>query len=327
MKKFLFILFGLFVIMGAFAAGENVPTSKSYVDSKLGEKQDNIIANDTPRVLTNTGTAGEYDTRGIYDATGEYAVQQNNLVDAATMNAGVQNAIDSEFQCIEWLDPNDHSSDCLLFNIFGETGKSVLPTGFTALEYIESTGTQYIDTEIQRSSSVYDLEVDVSFADSTNRYLIGTDNHSPGYCGRASDGKFELNYSLRTSMSSGVNERVKMRYYGTGTSGHTYLTVTKNGVSETLTANSSANANVTTRTFVIYANNTSSSVSRILNGKIYLAKLSLDGDLKRNFIPARRDSDGEIGMYDTVTNTFFTNAGTGEFIAGPVVNLYLPSGN
>ena len=33
MKKFLFILFGLFVVMGAFAAGENVPTSKSYVDA------------------------------------------------------------------------------------------------------------------------------------------------------------------------------------------------------------------------------------------------------------------------------------------------------
>ena len=294
MKKFLFILFGVFVVIGAFAAGENVPTSKSYVDSKLGEKQDIIPANDgVVRVLTNTGTAGEYGAKGIYDATGEYAVQQSNLVDAATMNAGVQNAIDSEFQCIEWLDPNDHSSDCLLFNIFGETGKSVLPTGFTALEYIESTGTQYIDSEIQRSSSVYDLEVDVSFADSTKRYLIGTDSRSPGYCGRASDGKFELMYSLRTSMSSGVNERVKMRYYGTPA--HTYLTVTKNGVSETLTAVASS-VNITTRTFIIYANN-SSSVNSILNGKIYLAKLSLDGDLKRNFIPARRDSDGEIGMY------------------------------
>ena len=76
------------------------------------------------QVLTNTGTAGEYGTKGIYNATGEYAAQTQNLVDAATMNAGVQNAIDSEFQCIEWLDPNDHSSDCLLFDIFGTTAKS-----------------------------------------------------------------------------------------------------------------------------------------------------------------------------------------------------------
>ena len=118
MKKFLFVLIGVFVVIGAFAAGENVPTSKSYVDSKMGDKQDIIPANDgAARVLTNTGTAGEYGTKGIYDATGEYATQTQNLVDAATMNAGVQNAIDSEFQCIEWLDPNDHSSECLLLQI------------------------------------------------------------------------------------------------------------------------------------------------------------------------------------------------------------------
>ena len=122
MKKFLFVLMGVFAVAGAFAAGENIPTSKSYVDSKLGEKQDIIPANDgAVRVLTNTGTAGEYGTKGIYDANGEYATQTQNLIDAAAMNAGVQNAINSEFQCIEWLDPNDHTSDCLLFDVFGQT--------------------------------------------------------------------------------------------------------------------------------------------------------------------------------------------------------------
>ena len=120
MKKFLFILFGLFVVAGAFAAGENVPTSKGYVDSKLGEKQDIIPANDgAPRVLTNTGTTGEYGTKGIYDANGDYSAQQNALVDAATMNAGVQNAINTEFRCVEWVDPNDHTSECLLLDALG----------------------------------------------------------------------------------------------------------------------------------------------------------------------------------------------------------------
>ena len=116
MKKFLFVLFGVFVVIGAFAAGENVPTSKSYVDSKLGEKQDIIQENDgTTQVLTNTGTAGEYGAKGIYDANGEYVAQTQNLVDAATMNTAVQNAIDSEFQCVEW----DNHGECLLLDIFG----------------------------------------------------------------------------------------------------------------------------------------------------------------------------------------------------------------
>ena len=117
MKNFLFVLMGVFAFSGAFAAGENVPTSKSYVDSKLAEKQDNITATDAPRAIMNTGVAGEYDTRGIYDSTDEYSDQTRALVDAQSMNTGVQNAIDSEFQCIEWLDPNDHSSDCLLMDL------------------------------------------------------------------------------------------------------------------------------------------------------------------------------------------------------------------
>ena len=120
MKKFLFILFGLFVVAGAFAAGENVPTSKSYVDSKLGEKQDIIPANDgAARVLTNTGTTGEYGTKDIYDSTASYGGQSKSLIDAVTMNTAVQNAIDTEFVCIEWVDPNDHTSDCLLMDIRG----------------------------------------------------------------------------------------------------------------------------------------------------------------------------------------------------------------
>ena len=55
----------------------------------------------------------------------------------------------------------------------------------------------------------------------------------------------------------------------------------------------------------------------------YLQLIGTDGNILFNGVPARRDSDGEIGMYDLVTNTFFTNSGTGEFIAGPMFS-YLP---
>lgn len=132
MRRILISIFGVFMIFSAFGVGENIPTSKSYVDAEIAQKQDKIAANDgSPQVLTNTGTAGEYGTKGIYDANGAYATQTQNLVDAATMNAGVQNAIDSEFQCIEWIDPNDHTSDCLLLDVFGQTGK---PSGKNLLD-------------------------------------------------------------------------------------------------------------------------------------------------------------------------------------------------
>ncbi|MCQ2568016.1 MAG: hypothetical protein MJ163_00245 [Alphaproteobacteria bacterium] len=49
--------------------------------------------------------------------------------------------------------------------------------------------------------------------------------------------------------------------------------------------------------------------------KIYEYKMWRNGILTQHMIPVKRDS----GMYDTVSKTFFTNAGTGTFTEGPVV--------
>ena len=51
---------------------------------------------------------------------------------------------------------------------------------------------------------------------------------------------------------------------------------------------------------------------------MYHYKLYENDVLVRDFVPARRDTDGAIGVYDKVTNTFLGNSGTGTFIAGPI---------
>ena len=43
------------------------------------------------------------------------------------------------------------------------------------------------------------------------------------------------------------------------------------------------------------------------------------GVIKRSFVPALRNSDNKPGMYDTVTGTFYTNAGSREISVGPAV--------
>lgn len=50
------------------------------------------------------------------------------------------------------------------------------------------------------------------------------------------------------------------------------------------------------------------------SARIYNLTASLDGNKVMNVIPCVRKADSKPGMYDTVSNTFFTNAGTGEFI-------------
>ena len=50
---------------------------------------------------------------------------------------------------------------------------------------------------------------------------------------------------------------------------------------------------------------------------VYYCKLcDHNGVLKRDLHPMIRKSDNVVGMYDTVSGAFFTNAGTGEFTVG-----------
>ncbi|MDD2391526.1 MAG: prepilin-type N-terminal cleavage/methylation domain-containing protein [Bacilli bacterium] len=56
----------------------------------------------------------------------------------------------------------------------------------------------------------------------------------------------------------------------------------------------------------------------------YSFKIWNNGTLLRNFIPAKRNSDNILGMYDLVNNVFYTNAGTGAFTAGSEIILPSP---
>lgn len=116
MKKIFIFLFLFLFVGGAFAAGGNVTTSKSYVDAEIAQKQEIIPANSgTTQVIINTGTDGEIGTKDIYNSSNSYTGQSGALIDAATMNAAVQNAIDSEFECVD----NDGAGNCLLTRIVG----------------------------------------------------------------------------------------------------------------------------------------------------------------------------------------------------------------
>ena len=51
-------------------------------------------------------------------------------------------------------------------------------------------------------------------------------------------------------------------------------------------------------------------------GRLYSFSILENGESIRNFIPAKRNKDNVIGMYDVIEGKFYTNAGTGTFTAG-----------
>ncbi len=182
--------------------------------------------------------------------------------------------------------------------------------GYTRLEYIESTGTQYIDTGVAYTDGI---SIDIKF--STNK--------------SADSSAFLFGFYLYQD-AFGVNTRS-----GWDTSTGVLMLYSASDTKSIAVENKTINI-ISFRNNKYYYNNSelwspsimptdrTSSIglfapikaikSYPFIGKIYSVTISN----VCNLIPARRNSDNTIGMYDTVSGWFFTNAGTGEFIAGPV---------
>ena len=320
MKKLFIIICALFI---GIVYADNVITSKEYVDTAGATLQPQVQAKNTNTVLTypaaGTDTPGE---KAIYDASTAYGEQTDALVTAGAFNTALQTALDTEFVCIEW------ASDwqCLLYQVQPVRN---LPVGYTQLEYLESRGAQYIDTGIPPTS---DVGVSVKYAltqISTYNHVFGTflpyfyfGIGSGGTYVQASFGETSNNVVLRMPV-----EDVQLNMpYTLNINLYNSKKVAFIGIRQATIDKPAFGSNGLTM-LMFSSVSTNRVAAHFLIGKIYSMKITDGNSLVRDFIPARRDSDGEIGMYDTVSNTFFTNSGTGEFIAGPAVNIYLPQGN
>lgn len=193
----------------------------------------------------------------------------------------------------------------------------ILPEGYTELEYIESSGTQYLDSglycgsnnvEIQGKfeSVVSSPEKDIlsNQDNSTNRFVLGVYSNVYFAYSRNSSG----NDTNATASCDGVAE-VRVVYDKTNLK----KSITVNGVTDTKTYNRTiANSDRQIKVLCGYAAS-DNTASLFYSGKVYYIRYLEDGVLKMALVPAKRDSDGEIGMYDVARNTFLTNAGTGTF--------------
>lgn len=188
-----------------------------------------------------------------------------------------------------------------------------LPSGYSKIDYIEATGTQYFDTWFQPNQS---SRVVLDFAP------VGT--------------AFGCLFGARTSSNSGDSKNTfgmwiqndkAYPHYGDGAyaqkpitiPAETRLTFDMNGATTTINGTSvsfsattfSAGCNLT-----LFGMNTSGSVdSRRAVGRLYGAKIYDNGTLVRDFVPCKADG-GELGLFDLVQSVFYGNAGTGTFTTG-----------
>ncbi len=173
MKKILVSLYLMFCFGVAFGVGENIPTSMGYVDEGVSQKQPKIEATTTGanQVLTNTGVEGTYGKKDIYTTSATFDNQPKSLVDAQTVNAAVQNAINSEFQC--------YDNDCLLISVFSPTAqqtKNLLDDSFmdnSTYVAVTINGESYNDAKIlpTENNKTYTLSTTIVYTGSYYYYI------------------------------------------------------------------------------------------------------------------------------------------------------------
>jgi uncharacterized repeat protein (TIGR02543 family) len=202
---------------------------------------------------------------------------------------------------------------------------SNIPSDYTELEYIESTGTQYIDTGIKGnqnskaelkyqyyqisdifgSGRIFGSRSDIAI----NSFVIGTnsgysDTSSTFFMGYGNQKSRHLNtYPELDTWFTFIFDRLNQKINGEeDVAGYDYEIFE------------------TPQNLKLFYFDSATPGKSYGIGRLAYAKLWDGNTLIRNFVPAKNSSD-IVGLYDMVSDTFFTNSGTGTFFAGPVVNV------
>ena len=292
---------------------ENINTDfesvKNYVEV-LGHTWDVDYYSPSDKTTVNGGTITPTfaDLKTLEDGTAVGITLPSDINSASGINIaflGTNKIVDIDSKNVQSLSKDTEW-------IFQFVSGPKLPSGYTELEYIQSSGTQYIDTGFKPNQ---DTKVVTKFD------MLQTDTAWRKLWGSGS-GSYNLDFALWNDGTTKLQS-----YYGTKTNSAVPIT--------DMSLNVDANKNIwkySGETITFDKNNFTCAYSMYIFNvnkddnsqyfpgmmKLYLFKIYDNDVLVRDFIPCKNPS-GAIGLYDLVNNQFYQNAGTGTFIAGPEI--------
>ena len=190
--------------------------------------------------------------------------------------------------------------------------KPLLPAEYQQVDYLQSSGAQYIKTGINSGIPTNFYVKYEATAINSNNYIFGTwDSVGRYFVSYNSSGLQWLGY--RDSAYSGGTMALNSVCELTGTLKPGTQNLYKDGVLQSSGTNSGAiTAQMEIVVFAVnYGPLGKPPIQAYTSGKMYRFTLYNNLATILDYIPCYRKSDNKPGMYDLVTNTFFTNAGTG----------------
>ena len=185
--------------------------------------------------------------------------------------------------------------------------KPRLPREFQEVEFLESTGTQYIDTGIipqnhigikAKISLSYNIDfnclISAGETDQQLIFLMGTSISYFKYFAQGNASSFGFSYIINNIHN---------------------IEITKNGnilINGRIYASSEYQEPISSNLYLLRRTDG----TQWFYGKLYSCKIYDNDVIVRNYVPCYRKSDDVAGLYDLVNDVFYTNAGTGQFIVG-----------
>lgn len=178
---------------------------------------------------------------------------------------------------------------------------SLLPKEYQQVEFIESTGTQWIDTEVIPTITT-EIESTIQFTNTASGRFGSYDSNGRFYFGVVS-------YKWVCGIGGPNNY-----YHNLGTADtnkHTHKLNSTGYYIDGVVLKQVAVASITITSSITWK-----AVNYIPSAKIYSFKIREGITLIRDLIPCYRKADNVAGMYDIISGQFFTNKGTSKFIVG-----------
>lgn len=197
--------------------------------------------------------------------------------------------------------------------MFVNTGaSSTIPSGLVELDYIASTGTQYIDTGIKASKNLK-VEADINITTASGWVMILGDYTSGSYFSWWR--KDTTMYAYYGSNNKTLAEQTGKRKYVANNTNNVWSIDSSN---ITVSPNSSDFSKNGGNLYLFSVNNGGNYNKASM--KLYSCKIYNNGTLVRDFIPIKTTTN-VYGLWDKVNKVFYPNAGTGTFTGGPAVTL------
>lgn len=193
-------------------------------------------------------------------------------------------------------------------------GRNPLPEGYTALEFISAGDDRdcWIDTGFQPNNNtrvLLDCEVEKAASDAT--YFIGLSQYEAN-----------ANYQLRIASANQYctsDFGADRKNFPVLPAGRYLVDKDKNvcAIGGTVVTNAESAFQCASH-LLLLASTTTAGIALASPGTVYSCKIYDDNMLIRDLMPCQ-DPAGGVGLYDLANATFYPNAGTGEFTAGPEV--------